>query len=141
MYVDLSDIEPKSCQGLANNKKDAKHAAAKQMYELMTGKILPGPTALSAPSPTIQESDPPIIQQPPPPANISYINKLQEVSVKYGHACPTYPNERRTGPPHLPQFEVDCVWRNERTTGTATTKKLAKTHSAHLMFTKFFLEK
>lgn len=122
-----SDIEStKSCQGFGNCKKDAKQEAAQKMYELITGKSL---------IPVIVSSNTAV--QTAVAANISFINLLQEHAVKYGHEMPTYPNERRIGPDHFPKFEVDCVWRNERTTGQAKTKKMAKTNAAELMWTKF----
>lgn len=96
----------------------------------MTGKHWPGPAAMSS-SPVIQ------IPTSATPANINFINLLQENAVKFKHAMPTYNNERRMGPPHLPKFEVDCVWRHERTTGQAKTKKLAKNNAAELMWMKF----
>lgn len=120
-----SFIEFLTCQGLGNCKKDAKNDAAEKMYKLLTKRNLPCPTKVHS-SGSIQ-----------PPAPVSYINLLQEAAVRDGHAMPIYQNERSMGLPHLPVFQVDCVWRQEQTTGEANTKKLAKNNAAKNMYTKF----
>lgn len=69
--------------------------------------------------------------------NINCINKLQEISMKDGYALPLYNNERILGPHHKREFEIDCVWRSERTTGGGRSKKDAKLDAAQRMWNKF----
>uniref|UniRef100_V5GG80 Interferon-inducible double stranded RNA-dependent protein kinase activator n=1 Tax=Anoplophora glabripennis TaxID=217634 RepID=V5GG80_ANOGL len=120
--------------GTGRSKKDAKHAAAKNLLDLLVGKQTPEqanqtngtPGATDITSQVVSPYDDKVMGNP--------IGWLQEMCMSRRWAPPAYNMEHEEGLPHERQFTIACIVMSFREVGTGKSKKLAKRMAAHKMW-------
>ncbi|XP_050310803.1 RISC-loading complex subunit tarbp2-like isoform X3 [Anthonomus grandis grandis] len=120
--------------GTGRSKKDAKHAAAKNLLDLLVGKVTseqanqangaPGATDITAQ--VVSPFDDKVMGNP--------IGWLQEMCMSRRWPPPFYEMENEEGLPHERQFTIACQVLSMREIGTGKSKKLAKRFAAHKMW-------
>ncbi|KAK9890924.1 hypothetical protein WA026_012265 [Henosepilachna vigintioctopunctata] len=120
--------------GTGRSKKDAKHAAAKNMLDLLVGKIsleqanatngTQGATDIT--NQVVSPYDDKVMGNP--------IGWLQEMCMSRRWPPPSYDMEHEEGLPHERQFTIACQVLKYREVGTGKSKKLAKRMAAHKMW-------
>ncbi|KAL3268628.1 hypothetical protein HHI36_007732 [Cryptolaemus montrouzieri] len=120
--------------GTGRSKKDAKHAAAKNLLELLVGKITleqanatnGTPGAADITNQVVSPYDDKVMGNP--------IGWLQEMCMSRRWPPPLYEMEHEEGLPHERQFTIACQVLKFREIGTGKSKKLAKRMAAHKMW-------
>ncbi|VEN58551.1 unnamed protein product [Callosobruchus maculatus] len=120
--------------GTGRSKKDAKHAAAKNLLDVLTGKMTPEqanqsngtPGAADITSQVVSPYDDKVMGNP--------IGWLQEMCMSRRWPPPFYEMEHEEGLPHERQFTIACQVLKYREVGTGKSKKLAKRMAAHKMW-------
>ncbi|XP_048522470.1 interferon-inducible double-stranded RNA-dependent protein kinase activator A homolog isoform X4 [Dendroctonus ponderosae] len=120
--------------GTGRSKKDAKHAAAKNLLDLLVGKMsleqanqtngTPGAADITAQ--IVSPFDDKVMGNP--------IGWLQEMCMSRRWPPPLYEMEHEEGLPHERQFTIACQVLKLREVGTGKSKKLAKRVAAHKMW-------
>ncbi|CAH1977098.1 unnamed protein product [Acanthoscelides obtectus] len=120
--------------GTGRSKKDAKHAAAKNLLDVLTGKMTSEqanqsngtPGAADITSQVVSPYDDKVMGNP--------IGWLQEMCMSRRWPPPSYEMEHEEGLPHERQFTIACQVLKFREIGTGKSKKLAKRMAAHKMW-------
>ncbi|CAG9865363.1 unnamed protein product [Phyllotreta striolata] len=120
--------------GTGRSKKDAKHTAAKNLLDLMIGKISSEqanqangtPGAADITNQVVSPYDDKVMGNP--------IGWLQEMCMSRRWPPPSYEMEHEEGLPHERQFTIACQVLKFREIGTGKSKKLAKRMAAHKMW-------
>ncbi|XP_057670565.1 uncharacterized protein LOC130902438 [Diorhabda carinulata] len=120
--------------GTGRSKKDAKHAAAKNLLDLLVGKVTPEqanqtngtPGAVDITNQVVSPFDDKVMGNP--------IGWLQEMCMSRRWPPPSYEMEHEEGLPHERQFTIACQVLKFREVGTGKSKKLAKRMAAHKMW-------
>ncbi|XP_074026511.1 protein Loquacious isoform X3 [Leptinotarsa decemlineata] len=120
--------------GTGRSKKDAKHAAAKNLLDLLVGNMTPEqanqtngtPGAADITSQVVSPYDDKVMGNP--------IGWLQEMCMSRRWPPPSYEMEHEEGLPHERQFTISCQVLKFREVGTGKSKKLAKRTAAHKMW-------
>ncbi|KAG5888053.1 hypothetical protein JTB14_032860 [Gonioctena quinquepunctata] len=120
--------------GTGRSKKDAKHAAAKNLLDLLVGKMTPEqanqtngtPGAADITNQVVSPYDDKVMGNP--------IGWLQEMCMSRRWPPPSYDMEHEEGLPHERQFTIACQVLKFREVGTGKSKKLAKRMAAHKMW-------
>ncbi|XP_045473439.1 interferon-inducible double-stranded RNA-dependent protein kinase activator A homolog B-like [Harmonia axyridis] len=120
--------------GTGRSKKDAKHAAAQKLLELLVGKLTleqanatnGSPIKAEIPAQAVSPFDDKVMGNP--------IGWLQEMCMSKRWPPPYYEMEHEEGLPHERQFTIACQVLNFREIGTGKSKKLAKRMAAHKMW-------
>ncbi|KAJ8981622.1 hypothetical protein NQ317_000850, partial [Molorchus minor] len=120
--------------GTGRSKKDAKHAAAKNLLDLLVGKLTPElanqtngtPGATDITNQVVSPYDDKVMGNP--------IGWLQEMCMSRRWPPPSYDMEHEEGLPHERQFTIACQVLKFREVGTGKSKKLAKRMAAHKMW-------
>ncbi|KAJ8912640.1 hypothetical protein NQ315_015152 [Exocentrus adspersus] len=120
--------------GTGRSKKDAKHAAAKNLLDVLVGKQTPEqvnqtngtPGATDITSQVVSPYDDKVMGNP--------IGWLQEMCMSRRWPPPFYEMEHEEGLPHERQFTIACQVLKFREVGTGKSKKLAKRMAAHKMW-------
>ncbi|XP_017770053.1 PREDICTED: uncharacterized protein LOC108557869 isoform X3 [Nicrophorus vespilloides] len=126
--------------GTGRSKKEAKHAAAKNLLDLLIGKM----TAEQA---NQNANGTPNIVVPMPPENTNQvvspyddkvmgnpIGWLQEMCMSRRWPPPAYDMEHEEGLPHERSFTIACQVLKFKEIGTGKSKKMAKRMAAHKMW-------
>nr|AVK59433.1 Loquacious-PE [Diabrotica virgifera] len=120
--------------GTGRSKKDAKHSAAKNLLDLLVGKVTPEqanqtngtPGAADITNQVVTSFDDKVMGNP--------IGWLQEMCMSRRWPPPFYEMEHEEGLPHERQFTIACHVLKFREIGTGKSKKLAKRMAAHKMW-------
>ncbi|XP_071050440.1 protein Loquacious isoform X3 [Onthophagus taurus] len=119
--------------GTGRSKKEAKHAAAKNLLDLIVGDTTPEQANPTTNAPTnditsqvVSPFDDKIMGNP--------IGWLQEMCMSRRWPPPSYDMEHEEGLPHERQFTIACKVLKFREIGTGKSKKLAKRMAAHKMW-------
>ncbi|KAL1497771.1 hypothetical protein ABEB36_008673 [Hypothenemus hampei] len=120
--------------GTGRSKKDAKHAAAKNLLDLLVGKVTPEqanqtngtPGAADITAQVVSSLDDKVMGNP--------IGWLQEMCMSRRWPPPLYEMEHEEGLPHERQFTIACQVLKLKEIGTGKSKKLAKRLAAHKMW-------
>ncbi|CAH1099337.1 unnamed protein product [Psylliodes chrysocephalus] len=120
--------------GTGRSKKDAKHAAAKNLLDLLVGKITSEqanqtngtPGAADITNQVVSPYDDKVMGNP--------IGWLQEMCMSRRWPPPSYEMEHEEGLPHERQFTIACQVLKFREIGTGKSKKIAKRMAAHKMW-------
>ncbi|XP_066248031.1 protein Loquacious-like isoform X2 [Euwallacea similis] len=120
--------------GTGRSKKDAKHAAAKNLLDLLVGKVTPEqanqtngtPGAADITAQVVSPYDDKVMGNP--------IGWLQEMCMSRRWPPPLYEMEHEEGLPHERQFTIACQVLKLREIGTGKSKKLAKRVAANKMW-------
>ncbi|KAI4461141.1 loquacious isoform b [Holotrichia oblita] len=120
--------------GTGRSKKEAKHAAAKNLLDLLVGKTTAeqanptnGTTSLTdITNQVVSPFDDKVMGNP--------IGWLQEMCMSRRWPPPSYEMENEEGLPHERQFTIACKVLKFREIGTGKSKKLAKRMAAHKMW-------
>jgi RISC-loading complex subunit TARBP2 len=116
--------------GTGRSKKDAKHAAAKNILDKIVGNPITDEsiTVLDTTDHSVVMYDDKIPGNP--------IGTLQELCMSRRWPPPTYEMTCEEGLPHEREFTIACVVFKYREVGSGKSKKLAKRQAAHKMFEK-----
>lgn len=120
--------------GTGRSKKEAKHAAAKNLLDLLVGKQ----TAEQANAANGTTSNSDITNQVVSPYDDKVMGNpigwLQEMCMSRRWPPPSYEMVHEEGLPHERQFTIACEVLKHREVGTGKSKKLAKRMAAHKMW-------
>ncbi|KAL0268045.1 UNVERIFIED_CONTAM: hypothetical protein PYX00_010128 [Menopon gallinae] len=118
--------------GTGRSKKEAKHAAAKNILDKLVGNPVVDEANLNgtadAQCQILRNYDDKIPGNP--------IGTLQEMCMARRWPPPTYEMTSEEGPPHERQFTIACVLLKYREIGTGKSKKSAKRQAANKMWEK-----
>ena len=120
--------------GQGGSKKQAKHAAAKEVLKLLTIDLCPN---VEFPKETSQSlAVVPKQQMPQEPDQANPVGSLQELVVAHGWRLPEYTLASETGPAHKKEFIICCTVENFKECGSGSAKKHAKRLAAAKMYHK-----
>lgn len=140
-------IGTKHASGFGSTKRQAKHNAAKELIELITGTpfhntltlmttpasssvtLSTGSSAQSSPNSSSSSSSSSMSNGSV--ADDLSVNRLQEYVIGNRLPAPKYINERFSGPDNRRTFEITCVVDRFQSSGAGNTKKAAKKDAAH----------
>lgn len=120
-------LEPLQAWGFGTSKKQAKHNAAKELIEMITGK----PFVTSVTPNSLDSSSSSGSSNGLQVDDLS-INRLQEYAIGNRLPPPRYLNDVVTGPDNDRSFQITCaVGQLYQSAGFGKTKKSAKKDAAH----------
>lgn len=129
------NVEGLIAMGTGRSKKEAKHAAAKGLLDLLIENQIMD--RLFKEGVMIQNEEPipdePILR-PDDKSIGNPIGWLQEMCMSRRWPPPLYEMENEEGLPHERQFTIACEVFKHREIGTGKSKKLAKRQAAHKMW-------
>lgn len=117
----------KDAMGAGKSKKEAKHAAAKNLIDKMTGAPFSDSNAKSESNGNLDANNSSLGNP---------IGWLQELCMARRWPPPTYETELEVGLPHERQFTIACVVLKNREIGQGKSKKIAKRLAANKMWIK-----
>lgn len=120
--------------GTGRSKKDAKHAAAQNLLDLLAGKQTPEQANQANGTATTDLSTTQVVSPYDDKVMGNPIGWLQEMCMSRRWPPPSYEMEHEEGLPHERQFTIACQVLKFREVGTGKSKKLAKRMAAHKMW-------
>ncbi|XP_019873390.1 interferon-inducible double-stranded RNA-dependent protein kinase activator A homolog B isoform X2 [Aethina tumida] len=120
--------------GTGRSKKDAKHAAAKNLLDLLIGKLTPDQANQTNGTPGANDITAQVVSPYDDKVMGNPIGWLQEMCMSRRWPPPCYDMENEEGLPHERQFTIACQVLKFREVGTGKSKKLAKRMAAHKMW-------
>ncbi|XP_044755761.1 interferon-inducible double-stranded RNA-dependent protein kinase activator A homolog isoform X3 [Coccinella septempunctata] len=120
--------------GTGRSKKDAKHAAAQKLLELLVGKITLEQANATNDSPGKTDTTTQVVSPYDDKVMGNPIGWLQEMCMSKRWPPPYYKMEHEEGLPHERQFTIACQVLKLKEIGTGKSKKLAKRMAAHKMW-------
>ncbi|XP_037047384.1 interferon-inducible double-stranded RNA-dependent protein kinase activator A homolog isoform X4 [Bradysia coprophila] len=117
----------KDAMGAGKSKKEAKHAAAKNLIDKMTGAPFNESNTNNSSNGNLDSSNSSLGNP---------IGWLQELCMARRWPPPTYETELEVGLPHERQFTIACVVLKHREIGQGKSKKVAKRSAANKMWIK-----
>ncbi|XP_060529236.1 RISC-loading complex subunit tarbp2-like [Cylas formicarius] len=120
--------------GTGRSKKDAKHAAAKNLLDLIVGKQTPEQANQTNGTPGSNDITAQVVSPFDDKVMGNPIGWLQEMCMSRRWPPPLYEMEHEEGLPHERQFTIACQVLKFREVGTGKSKKLAKRVAAHRMW-------
>ena len=124
-----------SAQGQGGSKKQAKHAAAKEVLQRLAVDLCPNAKIFNgASSENLPVVSKPVLPQEPDQANP--VGSLQELVVAHGWRLPEYTLASETGPAHKKEFVICCTVESFKECGSGSAKKHAKRLAASKMYHK-----
>ncbi|CAH0555249.1 unnamed protein product [Brassicogethes aeneus] len=120
--------------GTGRSKKDAKHAAAKNLLDLLVGKLSPEQANQTNGTPGANDITAQVVSPYDDKVMGNPIGWLQEMCMSRRWPPPSYEMEHEEGLPHERQFTIACQVLKFREVGTGKSKKLAKRMAAHKMW-------
>ncbi|XP_044271476.1 interferon-inducible double-stranded RNA-dependent protein kinase activator A homolog isoform X3 [Tribolium madens] len=120
--------------GTGRSKKDAKHAAAKNLLDVLVGKQSPEQANASNGTPGGNDITAQVVSPFDDKVMGNPIGWLQEMCMSRRWPPPSYEMEHEEGLPHERQFTIACQVLKFKEVGTGKSKKLAKRMAAHKMW-------
>ncbi|XP_063907607.1 RISC-loading complex subunit tarbp2 isoform X2 [Zophobas morio] len=120
--------------GTGRSKKDAKHAAAKNLLDVLVGKQSPEQANASNGTPGANDITNQVVSPFDDKVMGNPIGWLQEMCMSRRWPPPSYEMEHEEGLPHERQFTIACQVLKFKEVGTGKSKKLAKRMAAHKMW-------
>ncbi|XP_008198431.1 RISC-loading complex subunit tarbp2 isoform X3 [Tribolium castaneum] len=120
--------------GTGRSKKDAKHAAAKNLLDVLVGKQSPEQANASNGTPGANDITAQVVSPFDDKVMGNPIGWLQEMCMSRRWPPPSYEMEHEEGLPHERQFTIACQVLKFKEVGTGKSKKLAKRMAAHKMW-------
>jgi len=120
--------------GQGGSKKQAKHAAAKEVLRILTIDLCP-----NAEFPKETNKNLAVVskqQMPQEPDQANPVGSLQELVVAHGWRLPEYTLASETGPAHKKEFVICCTVESFKECGSGSAKKHAKRLAAAKMYHK-----
>ncbi|XP_054286754.1 interferon-inducible double-stranded RNA-dependent protein kinase activator A homolog isoform X1 [Macrosteles quadrilineatus] len=122
--------------GIGRSKKEAKHAAAKNVLDKLIGNTDPNMMNSMSNSINDQLLTGNMVSPYEDKIGGNPIGLLQELCMSRRWPPPTYQTEHEEGLPHERQFTIACVVFKFKEIGTGKSKKLAKRQAANKMWNK-----